>query len=139
MEALPHLTIRPPHLKNAPSIPEVEAVTSLVSKVLLSEPTLGALMPLKEEKYVKSYLLHPETRKELLLQSGAEVQMVSGTEGAAPLLKDKSFLVLHYRLTLDSSGAPSLFPCISGEAGDQRSRVLDDVAVDWSCRLLFPA
>jgi len=64
-------------------------------------------MPSATESLIKEYLLQPKRRLEMAAKRGMPLRMVHGIAELKPLLSDRTFLCLHYRL----SDKCQLTPC----------------------------
>ena len=56
------------------------------------------MLPFKDESTIKAYLLHASQRQAMLTQQATSTSLVKGAVGAISLLRERSFLCLHYRL-----------------------------------------
>jgi hypothetical protein len=112
---LPHLVIRPQGLQDLPA--GTPAVQSMAS-TLASSRTLAAVLPLlpSEENGMKAYLLDATAREELLRKAGGRAQVLDGVNALGPLLQDRTFLCLHYRLDRAAAGGLALRPCCAAPA-----------------------
>ena len=62
------------------------------------QETAAAVLPFKDEAGVKAYLLHSAQRQNILAGHGISASTAKGALGATSLLRERSFLCLHYRL-----------------------------------------
>lgn len=128
-EPLPHMVYRPPPPPGlselSPSTPEVGAAL----QILLHSQTTVVTMPLRDENIMKSYLLEHASRAERVKTAGGQLQKVAGACDVAPLLRDKSFVCLHYRLETSSNSDGTailrVVPCIS-TSGSSDSQVKEE-------------
>ena len=82
-------------------------------------------MPFKDEARVKAYLLHCPQRQRILAEHGTSVSAAKGALGALSLLRERSFLCLHYQLDQQLQ----LTPCT---ASDMYAVTLT-LAASWWC------
>ena len=106
---LPHLTIRPPGLRELRD----SAAADATLRTLRDARVAGACLPLRDENTMKRYLLRPGERADILAAAGGRVAEVGGAEGLEPLLADKSFVCLHYWMD-PRTGA--VHPCAAAAA-----------------------
>jgi hypothetical protein len=62
------------------------------------QATVAAIMPACSAAAVKAYLLRAADRPALAAEMGASFRTVAGAAALRPLLADRAFLCLHYRL-----------------------------------------
>lgn len=107
---LPHLVFRPPGISLLPKThPRVASVLS----TLTHEPSLTVVLPLKDENMVKSYLLCAAARWNVVQSHGGQIESIKGMKGLLPLLSDKMFVCMHYKLETTSDGGCLVSP-VSG-------------------------
>ncbi|EFN53716.1 hypothetical protein CHLNCDRAFT_136563 [Chlorella variabilis] len=122
MAQLPHLVFQPPGLKEVAGS-HVNALVQTISTTVTGGPllvaTIAAVLPLREENHMKSYLLLPAGRRELLHQQGGRlVEASAGARGVESLLQDRSFICLHYHLDQQGQLHPvSTTPASAGSNG----------------------
>lgn len=73
----------------------------------VTQAAIALVMPSATETLIKEYLLQPKRRLEMAAQRGMPLRMVRGIAELKPLLSDRTFLCLHYRL----SDTCQLTPC----------------------------